>query len=251
MNKIEIIPLGTVSPYCKQNNNCPGFLVKSLDDKILLDCGNGICRFLHFPSDLENLIVIISHLHKDHYADLTSLGYASYVYKNLGLIKHKIKIYIPSSDINSSDFQYLMNFKEENYLEFISYNKNDILSHGNMKISFSLNPHQITTHSIKISTHAKTVVYSSDTGYVNNCLESFAKDCDLLICESSFLKGQIKKSDNHLYAYEAALIAKKANAKNLMLTHFWPEISKQKYVNEAKKIFKNVFYAREKTIITI
>ena len=66
----------------------------------------------------------------------------------------------------------------------------------------------------------------------------FAKDADLLICESTFLKGQLKNDDNHLYAYEAGMIARDANAKKLLLTHFWPEIDKQKYVDEAKETCK-------------
>ena len=66
-----------------------------------------------------------------------------------------------------------------------------------------------------------------------------------MICESTFLKNQAKKSDYHLYAYEAALIAKEANVKQLMLTHFWPEIAKEEYVKEAKQIFSNAFAAEE------
>ena len=77
---------------------------------------------------------------------------------------------------------------------------------------------------------------SSDTGYKHNCLEEFAKDANLLICESTFLRGQIKVEDHHLFAHEAAEIAKKANVQKLVLTHFWPSIDKQKYVNEAKNI---------------
>lgn len=41
-DKIEIMPVGTVSPYCKGKHNCPGFLIKYKDKRILLDCGNGI-----------------------------------------------------------------------------------------------------------------------------------------------------------------------------------------------------------------
>ena len=91
----------------------------------------------------------------------------------------------------------------------------------------------------------KTIVYSADTGYKNNSLEFFAKNCDLLICESSFLKGQFKKTDSHLYAYEAAHIAKIANAKKLALMHFWPEIDAQEYIDEAKEIFNNVVACQE------
>ena len=265
-NEIIVIPLGTVSPYCKDDKNCPGFLIKYKNKKILLDCGSGITRLLNMPEDLNNLIVIISHLHKDHYSDLSSIGYASYIYKKLGYINDKIKVYIPKGDtINVtehyndkdgwgcsrkvskpiSDFKYLTNFGEENNFEIIPYTTNDKVEYGEIKITFARNPHQLITHSIKIEVSDKIIVYSSDTGYKNNILESFAKNADLLICESSYIKGQYKSSDNHLYAYEAASIAKNADVKKLLLTHFWPEMDKEKYESEAHEIFINTESAKE------
>ena len=55
---MEIKVLGTVSPYCKDDKNCPGYLVTNDQTKILLDCGNGITRNLKLPDDLENLNII-------------------------------------------------------------------------------------------------------------------------------------------------------------------------------------------------
>ena len=235
MEEIKITPLGTVSPYPKDNKNCPGFLIEYENYKVLLDCGDGITRLLNLTNDFNNLIVIISHLHKDHYSGLSSLAYASYVYKNLGYLCDKIDVYIPKDSLE--DYNYLMNFGDENYLNFLNI-KNSI-NHGKMKITFYKNPHNINTHSTKIETKNFKIVYSSDTGFKNNILKETAKNADLLICESTFLKEQTKTNDNHLYAYEAGIIAKEANVKKLLLTHFWPEIDKQKYVDEATKYFKN------------
>lgn len=254
---MEIKILGSVSPYPKGNKNGVSYLVTSGNNKILLDSGPGSSRLLNMEEDLNNLIIIISHLHKDHYSDLSAIGYASYVNKNLGYLKDKIKVYIPCDDtvIKSENFvdkdgwgtirnvkrklpdlEYLVNFGEENYFDFIGYENID-LKLDDIKITSEKNPHQISTHSIKIKDSSGALVYSADTGYKNNCLETFAKDADLLICESTYLKGQPKNGDNHLYAYEAGLIANSANIKELMLTHFWPEIDKQKYVDEASKEF--------------
>ena len=44
MNELVITPLGTVSPYCKGDKNCPGYLSEYHDRKILVDCGNGVTR---------------------------------------------------------------------------------------------------------------------------------------------------------------------------------------------------------------
>ena len=88
MKEIKITPLGTVSPYPKDDMNCPGFLIEYNNKKVLLDCGNGITRLLKLPKDLNNLNVIITHYHKDHFADIGSIQYASYVYHNLGLLQN-------------------------------------------------------------------------------------------------------------------------------------------------------------------
>ena len=70
-----------------------GYLITNKQDKILLDCGNGISREMKMPDDLINLTIIISHLHKDHYGELLSLGYASYIYNKLGYLDKKINVY--------------------------------------------------------------------------------------------------------------------------------------------------------------
>lgn len=269
---MEIKVLGTVSPYCKDTKNCPGYLVTSNDIKVLLDCGNGISRNLNLPGDLEKLSIIISHLHKDHYGELLSLGYATYVFHNLGYLPERIKVYIPEADYKKtiesytdtdgwgashlidkplSDYVFLQEFGDEHYFDFITYKPTDKLQFGSLQVDFKKNPHPIKTHSIRLKENDKIFVYSSDTGYEQNSLEEFAKNADLLLCEATFLRGQLKHEDNHLYAYEAAAIAKKANVDKLVLTHFFPEIDSSEYVDEAKIIFVNTEAASEGKILKI
>lgn len=243
--------LGTVSPYCKDSKNCPSYLVSTTNNKILLDCGNGITRNLVLPNDLENLTIIISHLHRDHYGDIFSLAYATYVYHNLGILKDRIKLYIPSSQKDSVDYQLLTNLGEEHYLKIEEYKKDSQITLNDTTITFSPNPHNVPSYSIKISSNNQTLVYSGDTGYIGNTLETFAKGANLLICESTFLKGQIRKKDYHLYAHEAATIAKKAEVQKLLLTHFWPEIDKEEYLKEAKPIFEKTEIAEENKVLKL
>ncbi len=262
MNEITITPLGTVSPYCKGNMNCPGFLVKINEEKILLDCGNGITRYLDLAKDLNNLTIIISHLHKDHYGELLSIAQSSYVYKRLGYLENKIKVYIPEYkkiiiendcviEKDLMEFNYLKELEKIGYLEIIPYNNKTKLSFNDTELTFSKNPHQIITYSTKLQTKGLKIVYSGDTGYYGNSLVNFAKDANLLICESTFLRGQTKSEDTHLFAYEAGLIAKKANVEKLLLTHFWPEMEKQYYINEAKDYFDNVEAAIEGKVLRL
>ena len=247
---MQLKVLGTVSPYSKEEKNCPGFLITTEKNKILLDCGNGITRNLNLPDDLNNLTIIISHLHRDHYADIFSIAYASYVYKNLGFLKKSLKVYIPF-DETSSDYYLLNNLGEEHYLEISTYNKDTFINIENTTISFSENPHNVISHSIKVTSNNQSIVYSGDTGYIGNTIEEFSKGANLLICESTFLKGQTRKKDYHLYAHEAAIIAKHAKVEQLLLTHFWPEIPPTLYKEEAQEIFENTEYAQEKQLINL
>lgn len=263
---------GTVSPHCYNNKNCPGFLIQEGKSKILLDCGNGIISEMNMDEDLNNLIVIISHLHKDHYGDILSLAYITYVYHNLGLLDKKVKVFIPKPNLTTidatyinlygdkvtkatestvNDYNFLTNLGIEQYLEFETYDENTILNIDNLKITFARNPHQVNTYSTKVTSPSANIVYSSDTGFKGNILEEFAKNTDLLICESSFLEGQVRKSDNHLYASEAGLIAQKAKPSTLLLTHFWPSIPKENYLEEAKNIYPNTDVAEEGKVLRL
>ena len=243
--------LGFLSPYPKENDNCPGYLIEDNKYKIMLDCGNGCTSNLNMNYDLENLIIIISHLHNDHYGDLLSMAYTSYVYYNLGIINDHIKVYVPYPKSKDEEliYDYLLSFKESK-LKFIPYDENTKIRHGNMNIDFKSANHSITTYYIKVSNNYKKIVYSADTGYSDSLIE-FSSNADLLICESTFLKSQIKSTKYHLNTIEAGTIAKKSNVKTLLITHFWPEIDKEEYLNETKKISDLTSVAKSNKVIKL
>ena len=238
MNDIVVIPLGTVSPYCKGIHNCPGFLIKYKKYNILLDCGNGITRYLDFPNIFINLTVLISHMHSDHYGDLDSINYSAYVYHNLGFISDKINIYSP--DINNC-------FNSINYSTYHSIENDMVIKIDDLNITFHDNKsHGIESYMIKLDNGKNRIVYTSDIGSTNlKDAIDFCENSDLLICESSLIRENNSKLKNHLHAFEAALLAKKSKSKQLMLTHFFPEIDKSKYLSEASEVFRNVLVAEE------
>ena len=267
MKELVIVPLGTVSPYCKGNKNCPGFMIYYNGHRYLFDCGNGITRLMNFPDELENLNIFITHLHPDHYGDFSSIAQALLVYKRFGYINKNIDVYVPNHDTRTEnihidtsddpddwgytrtlvkptlDYEYIKEFEKIAPINVIGYDcihyKKDDLTIKSLYV-----PHQISAYAFRIDTSVGSIVYSGDTGSNNN-LRKFAEGCDLFICESTFLKGQCRVADTHLFAHEAAMIARDANVKELLLTHFWPEIDPQEYVNEAKEFFPNTSAAYE------
>lgn len=251
MKEISITPLGTVSPYSKGEMNCPGFLIEYNNEKILLDCGNGITRLLKFPSCLKNLNVIITHYHKDHFGDLSSIQYASYVYHNLGLMNNKINILLPKEEFNFNKKAIIEN--KESYSNYIEINDEWTFNINNLEIYFKdNNSHSIKSYMVKLQNKDFKIIYTSDVGNTNfDELIKFCENADLIICESSFLTKHNSLTKTHLTAYEAGLLVKKANAKKLLLTHFWPEEDKNLYLEEARKVFKNTDIAIEGKIIKL
>lgn len=87
------------------------------------------------------------------------------------------------------------------------------------------------------------VVYSGDTKACSNLL-TLAKDADILIHDATFLEE--KEDRMHTGAREAGQLAKEANVKTLVLTHF-----SRRYMDvtpleeEAKKVFPNTITARD------
>ena len=245
MNRVVITPLGTVSPYAKGSMNCPGFLIKYNNKKLLLDCGNGITRLLNFPKDLEELSVIITHYHKDHFGDLGALQYASYVYHNLGVLDKKIKIYLPENDVAFSKRSIISS--NESYSDYYDINGSYSFSMDDLNVTFEdNNSHTVESYMVKLENKDVKIIYTSDIGTTNfNKLVDFCKNADLIICESSFLIKHNASSKTHMTAYDAGVLARKSNAKKLLLTHFWPEESKSLYLEEALQNFKNVEVAEE------
>lgn len=251
MSKIVITPLGTISPYTKGKMNCPGFLIEYKNHRVLLDCGNGITRLMNFPNDLNNLNIVITHYHKDHFGDLGAIQYASYVYHNLGLIDNKIKIYLPTTDYGFNKQSIQSNL--ESFAEYYDINDNYSFYIDDLKITFKDNKsHTIDSYMVKLENSKFKLIYTSDVGTTNfNDLIDFCKNSDLIICESSFLRKHNSGSKTHLTSFDASLLAKKSNSDKLVLTHFWPEEDKKSYLEEAQINFDNVEVAEENKKITL
>lgn len=242
--------LGTQSPYNTEGHNCPGFFIQDGNTRILLDCGSGSHRLLKYPTDLQNLSVIVSHLHRDHYNDIYNLQYASFVFHNQKRIEQPINIYLPPTPESIVDD---IEGETNSYANYHSIGQHTKLKIGNMDISFCKMDHPVETYAIRIDNGDRSIVYTGDTSYsAKDRLSQFAKNADLLICESSLLKSHgFPEINSHLTAEQAAKIAKQANVRGLALTHFWPEEDVQKYTDEAKGVFKNVIALNEGQIIDI
>jgi ribonuclease Z len=86
-------------------------------------------------------------------------------------------------------------------------------------------------------------------------LAAFARDVDLLICESMYDNAgdlPLAKEHAHMLAEEAAGIAQAAGAHSLLLTHFSPKITDSSGAeNAARRVFPNTRAARDGMVVTL
>ncbi len=95
--------------------------------------------------------------------------------------------------------------------------------------------------------------FCTDTRPVKKRLDQL-KGVDLLYHESTFLKEDTKLAHKtyHSTAEQAALIAKEANVKQLMIGHYSTRYRDLKpFLEEARNVFKNTVLAREGVVVTL
>jgi ribonuclease Z len=99
----------------------------------------------------------------------------------------------------------------------------------------------------------QTFAFIMDTRSCQNAF-ALAKDVDLLVCESTYLKSETKEADahGHLTAEKAAKIAKNSGAKLLALTHFSQRYLHIKdFLKEAKKVHENTIAMKDGDFVDI
>jgi len=192
--------------------------------------------------------LFLSHFHLDHIIGIHILN------------KFKFsQLYIYGPPKTKEILENLVNFPYTSPISNLPYKVEIYEISNKCKIPFQVKylPLLHSPYSIgyRIEIEGKMIAYCADTGICNNAIK-IAKDADLLIAECSFKSGQRNPKWPHLNPEDAALIAKKSNAKKLVLTHFDADIYKtlrdrEEAGKKAKEIFKNTIVAFDDKIIEI
>lgn len=242
---MEITVLGCWAPYPRAGGACSGYLLRGGGLNILLEAGNGSLSKLMGFLDFRRLdAVIISHLHPDHFLDLFPLRHAIEGARREGSRKEPLKLFLPA--MPDQVFQVLAGYKKAFNLvpieeipleEDLSGTAVRRLDLGGLSIRFVPARHSLPGYIVSF-TGAGKLVFSGDTAWTEKLVEA-ARDADLFLCEASgqdqdagYLEGV------HLTARQAGETARRAGAKQLMLTHFWPEYDPNLLVQQARASFE-------------
>lgn len=248
--KLTILGSGTAAPLLERSN--AAYLLEIDNLKFLLDSGAGTTtRLLEVNADLFDIDhIFYTHLHNDHINDLGAIIWSN----NYGLNRTKpLNLYGPKGFRRY--YKILVNKLLKPHKLYFGVNikefKNSYIKIGNVTIKTYEIKHSSTTKSIayRFEFKNKSFVYTGDAEYQES-IAQIAKNCDALLTECSLPDN--KKEKGHLTPSLAAKIAAKANAKHLILTHFYPEVLKTDILQQCRKEFSGkIILAKDKMAINM
>lgn len=237
---MSLTVLGSSASSPDAGDACAGYLVSQGDARLLLDCGSGVLGNLRKVSTVESLsAIVISHFHPDHYLDLIPMRYGL----RYGLTEPvRPLVFVPPGGIQfltrlgtalrDSPTFFARSFR------IVEIDPDKILHVGPFRLSFQRTTHDEPTWACAVAGTAR-LVYTADTRESIE-IERFAAAADLLVCESTHTgpAGALTEgSANHLTSHQAGVLAHKAGARQLMLTHFWPGLDRLLVAEEAERAY--------------
>ena len=235
--------LGTSGGLLAKDRSCAGVLV----DDTLLDCGFGVLKNIRrfgIPLDRVDRI-LISHAHADHCGDFVGIIWA------MALERRKKPVQVVGASGTLDRLHTILDIYEtpKELLRNLTVAWDPLERAG---IEYCEGIHFPENHAYRLHDGAgKSVVYTGDTA-MSSRITDFARDADILIHESTFRgkDGTFARLTNHSTAPQAAVVARDADVKRLVLTHFtMPPADIRKALLEAKKIFPNTIAARDGLVL--
>jgi ribonuclease BN (tRNA processing enzyme) len=213
---LDLTVLGSSGIYATRERACSGYLVRTDEHVVLLDCGAGVWRNLLDHTDHASIDgVILSHRHPDHVSDLFMLLHAR-LYGQAEPLP-EIPLWAPAETLER-----LTAFSKEldQAFRLTSISTGDQISVGAAEFSFFSMAHPPDTVGVRVEKDGAVLAYSSDTGPTGD-LEGLANGADVLLCEAT-LQNSDETWEGHMSASQAGEAAAGAGVGKLVLTHLPP-----------------------------
>lgn len=203
--------------------------------RIILDLGSGALGPLQRHIALEELdAVCLSHLHPDHYMDLTGLHIAVKWCPD-GWPGDRIPVYSPAGTDERIAIAHGVELDPGMHEEFDfrTWNAGEPVTIGPFTITPTKVRHPVDEpYALRIEARnddgeLRTLTYSGDTDICEGLVEA-ARGADVFLCEAAYQDGRDDDIQGiHLNGDRAGAVADEANVGRLLLTHLpaWTDVS--------------------------
>ncbi len=252
--EVTILGSGTATPSLERNAS--GLVVRTSGLWIMVDIGPGTIRRMceaRIDTKLVDMI-LITHFHPDHVSDLVPFLFAS----NYAFGPVRVE---PFDLVGPQGLEQFYNGLVAVFHDWIvpkgnrlrkremSVDGPDQFVTDEMTIRSIPSPHSFPSLSYRLEADGTSLTISGDTDDSQSLVE-LARDTDLLICECSMPDGE--KVPGHLVPREAGRIADRANAKRLVLTHFYPPCDAVDVARGAATVYRGpIIIAQDLMVIAV
>ncbi|WP_257347411.1 MBL fold metallo-hydrolase [Pseudalkalibacillus decolorationis] len=263
MDNLTLTMLGTGSPKPNLERSGPAQVIMIEDTPVLIDCGEGTVRQLMKANiNLAEInYLCFTHLHSDHI-----FGYEHFLLGGWSLGRRKLTVIGPKGtkrfhekvlDMFEEDISYRVQALGIPSDGLLNVNIIELADEGGhvlcdipAKITTTPVVHNVKTFAFRFDVGLKSIVISGDTAPVDSLVE-LAKGADVLVQDAAITDSSISKKTEdanlkniweqlqkeHCTPAQAAEIAKQAGVKQLIMTHFLPNVNEKKVYQEASAVF--------------
>ena len=231
--RLTTIGTGTAAPHATRTS--AAHLVGAGRVSLLLDCGAGsVHRMASLGVAWQSIThVALTHFHADHVADVVMLV-MGWRWGQLPARTEPVTIYGP---VGTGAFMerlaalygpwvlspgFALTVREVGPDEIVKLP-------DDVTLTLTPVPHTAESVAYSVAQDATRLVYTGDTGYDEQFAE-WAAGCDVLLSECSLPESMAIRE--HLTPRQAGAMASRANARRLVLTHFYPPVESVDIVAE-------------------
>ncbi|MCG7210682.1 MBL fold metallo-hydrolase [Streptomyces arenae] len=233
---LSLTVLGTSSPHPRPGRPCSGYLLRGGGAEVWVDAGTGTFAELQRHTDPARLTAIwVSHLHADHSADLLA---AAYAFAFGGLTPAApIPVYAPQDCARR-----LANFlgrPDPGFLsgvfDFRPLYDGHAVRHWNLRLAARAVAHGTEAYGLRAECQGSVLAYSGDSGPCD-ALPELAARADVFLCEAD-LDEHREGEQVHLTPEDAGRAARDAGARELLITHVGPALTREMAATRAGVTF--------------
>ncbi|MET8119385.1 MBL fold metallo-hydrolase [Micromonospora sp. NPDC005189] len=242
----QVTVLGSCGAFPEPGRACSGFALDWDGYRLVLDLGYAtLPRLLaHWPDGAVDGVVI-THEHPDHCIDLHGL-FRMRLYG--GSAGPRLPLFCPPGVLDRlGGLEPDVDLRDVFDVHLLpgSYRL------GPFDLTGLLLPHFVPSTGIRLQADGFVLAYSGDTG-PTPLLAELGRDADLFIVEATDRAGEAGRPVRNLMtSTEAGLWARRAGARRLMLTHFWPGNDRAVAVAAAQMEFDGVVLAAEEDLTVV
>jgi ribonuclease BN (tRNA processing enzyme) len=229
---VELTVLGASGTWPEAGAATSGYLVQHDGFNLWVDAGTGTLANLQRHIGLPEIGgILVSHAHPDHFVDLYPCFYARH-YGELG--EPGLPVIVPTdftrglTELVSIDTRAVMRAA----LAFREVEPGEGFEIGPFRVKTEPMSHLgLPALGFRIEADGVVLAYTGDTGPTRD-VELLARGSDLLLSEATW-QDRDDLLPFHLSARQAAIHARNAEVRKLVLTHIWPTHEKRVSVEQA------------------